>query len=62
MALWIAVAAVVVALVAVVPRKRSWGPITYRRRSMVGGPLSGRLLTIGLTVLLVVLLVVAFTR
>ena len=62
MALWIAVAAVVVALVAVVPRKRSWGPITYRRRSMIGGPLSGRLLTIGLTVLLVVLLVVAFTR
>jgi len=62
MALWIAVAAVVVALVAVVPRKRSWGPITYRRRSVIGGPLSGRLLTIGLTVLLVVLLVVAFTR
>ena len=62
MALWIAVAAVVVALVAVVPRKRSWGPITYRRRSVIGGPFSGRLLTIGLTVLLVVLLVVAFTR
>jgi hypothetical protein len=62
MALWIAVAAVVVALVAVVPRKRSWGPITYRRRSVIGGPLSGRLLSVGLTVLLVVLLVVAFTR
>ena len=62
MVLWVAVAAVVVALFAVVPRKRSWGPITYRRRSLIGGPLIGRVLAVGLTVTLVVLLIVAFTR
>ena len=53
---------VAVALIAVVPRKRSWGPVTYRRKSVVGGPLSGRVLAVGLTVLLLVLLIVAFTR
>ena len=62
MVLWIAIAVVVVALIAVVPRKRSWGPVTYRRKSVVGGPLSGRVLAVGLTVLLLVLLIVAFTR
>ena len=62
MVIWVAIAIVVIALLAVLPRKKSWGPITYQRRSLIGGPLSGRVLAIGLTVLLVVLLVVAFTR
>ena len=62
MVLWLAIAVVVVALIAVVPRKRSWGPVTYRRKAAVGGPLSGRVMAVGLTVLLVVLLIVVFTR
>jgi uncharacterized membrane protein len=62
MVLWIAIAAVVAALIAVVPRKRSWGPVTYRRKTVVGGPLSGRFMAIVLTVLLVVLLIVALAR
>jgi uncharacterized membrane protein len=62
MVLWIAIAVVAVALIAVMPRKRSWGPVTYRRKTVVGGPLSGRVMAIVLTVLLVVLLIVAFTR
>ena len=62
MVLWIAIAVVVGALIAVVPRKRSWGPVTYRRKTVVGGPLSGRVMAIVLTVSLVVLLIVALTR
>jgi hypothetical protein len=62
MLIWVAIAVVVIALLAVLPRKRSWGPVTYRRKTVVGGPVSGRFLSIGLTVVLVVLLVVAFTR
>jgi hypothetical protein len=62
MVIWVVIAIVVIALLAVLPRKKSWGPVTYQRRSLIGGPLSGRVLAIGLTVLLVVLLVVAFTR
>jgi len=60
--LWIAIVAVVVALLAVLPRKRSWGPITYRRRTLVGGRLSGRVLALALMITLVVLLIVAITR
>jgi uncharacterized membrane protein len=59
LSLWVLVAVVVIGLIAVVPRKRSWGPITYRRRSFVGGPLTGRLLGTLLFAALVVLLVLA---
>jgi uncharacterized membrane protein len=62
MAIWVAIAIVVIALLAVLPRKRSWGPVTYRRKTVVGGPLTGRVLAVVLTVLLVVLLLVALTR
>jgi uncharacterized membrane protein len=57
--LWLLIGLVVIGLIAVVPRKRSWGPITYSRRSMVGGPVSGRVLEGVLFAALVVLVVVA---
>ena len=60
--LWVLIAVVVVGLIAVVPRKRSWGPITYRRRSFVGGPISGRVVSALLFVALIVLVVLAVTR
>jgi hypothetical protein len=58
--LWVAIALVVVALVAVVPRKRSWGPVTYSRRSFVGG--RHRMLGVLLFVALVVLVAIAITH
>jgi hypothetical protein len=58
---WVLIGAVVVGLVAVVPRRRKWGPITYRRQSFVGGPVSGRLLSRTLFVALVVLVAIAVT-
>jgi hypothetical protein len=58
---WVLIGAVVVGLVAVVPRRRKWGPITYRRQSFVGGPISGRLLSGALFVALVVLVAIAVT-
>lgn len=60
--LWVLIVAVVIGLIAVVPRKRSWGPITYRRRSFVGGPISGRVVSALLFVALVILMVLAFTH
>jgi hypothetical protein len=60
--LWIALAVIVIGLIAVVPRKRSWGPITYRRRSFVGGPFTGRILGFLLFVALVVILALAVTH
>jgi hypothetical protein len=62
MVLWIAVAVVVVLLLAVLPRKKSWGPVTYQRRSLIGGPVSGRILAVGLTVALIVLVLLAVTH
>jgi hypothetical protein len=55
------IGAAVVGLVAVVPRRRKWGPITYRRESFFGGPISGRLLSGVLFAALVVLVVIAIT-
>lgn len=60
--IWVLIAIVVLALVAVVPRKRSWGPITYRRRSLMGGPVTGRLLGAVLLIVLTVLVVIALLR
>jgi len=60
--LWLLIALVVVGLVLVVPRKRSWGPVTYRRKSFVGGPISGRALAIVLVIALAVLLFLALTH
>ena len=62
MALWIAIGVILALLIAVIPRKRSWGPITYRRRSFIGGRVSGRILGLLLTVALIVLLVLAISR
>jgi hypothetical protein len=60
--LWLLIAVVVIGLIAVVPRKRSWGPITYSRHSLVGGPVTGRILSTILFVALIVLVVLAVTR
>ena len=60
--LWVLIGAIAVGLIAVVPRKRSWGPITYRRRSFVGGPITGRVFGTLMFVALVVLVVFAITR
>jgi hypothetical protein len=57
--LWALIAVVLVGLIAVVPRKRSWGPITYRRRRFVGGPVTGRVMEVLLFVALAVLVVIA---
>ena len=62
MAIWIAVGVTVALLIAVIPRKRSWGPITYQRRSLIGGRISGRILGALLTVTLIVLLALAIAR
>ena len=62
MLLWVLIGLVLVGLVAVVPRKRSWGPITYSRRSFVGGPVSGRVVEVFLFAALVVLVVLAVTH
>ena len=56
------IVAVVIGLIAVVPRKRSWGPITYRRRAFVGGPITGRVVSLLLFASLLVLVVLAITR
>jgi len=60
--LWVLIVVVVIALIAVTPRKRSWGPITYRRRSFVGGPVTGRVLGTALFLALVILVALAVTR
>jgi len=60
--LWILIGVIVLGLILVVPRRRSWGPFTYRRRSFVGGPVTGRVLGTLLFVALVVLVVLAFTH
>ena len=60
--LWLLLGVVVLGLVAVVPRKRSWGPITYRRRSFVGGPVTGRVLEMLLFAALIILVVIAITH
>jgi uncharacterized membrane protein len=57
--LWVLIGLVVIGLIAVVPRKRSWGPITYRRRSFVGGPFSGRIVEVVLFAALIALVVLA---
>jgi hypothetical protein len=59
---WLLIVAVVVGLIAVVPRKRSWGPITYRRRSFVGGPVTSRVAEVLLFAVLIVLVVFAIVR
>jgi hypothetical protein len=60
--LYVLIAVVVIGLIAVVPRKRSWGPITYRRRSFVGGPMTGKVVGGFLFVALGVLVVLAVTH
>ena len=60
--LWVLIGPVVIGLVAVVPRKRSWGPITYSRRSFVGGPVTGRVVEVLVFAALIVLVVVAVTH
>lgn len=60
--LWVLIAIVALGLVAVVPRRRSWGPITYSRRSLVGGPITGRVLEVVLFAALIVLVVLAITH
>jgi hypothetical protein len=60
--LWVLIVIVVLGLIAVVPRRRSWGPITHRRRSFVGGRVTGRVVGTLLFVVLVILVVIAITH
>ena len=60
--LWVLIAVVVAGLIAVVPRKRKWGPITYQRRSFVGGRRTGRVVGVLLFAALIILVVLAITR
>jgi hypothetical protein len=60
--LWVLIGLVVIGLIAVVPRKRSWGPITYSRRSFVGGPFTGRVGEVILFAALIILVVLVIVH